>query len=210
MTERLTRAHRRKLESKTHQKIDLDHLAELDITQLEAEPTPTNEIEEMKVSVESEEKEEESEDESEEEESEDDDDDLDELLKKAQEALTIQSANIQLEDTKKPLDTKISKMDLGIAVGQELYFSTHAGRSKLIANAVELLGPGQKPSKKATVILKESKDQEPKKLSKKERLTVSNKPPQQQQPKDTDNIKIGKRKDFWFSMVRYAQTRNYT
>ncbi|GAA5810973.1 hypothetical protein MFLAVUS_004402 [Mucor flavus] len=170
MTERLTRAHRRKLESKTHQKIDLDHLAELDVQRLESKPTPTNEIEE-KVSVESEEEEASEEEESEEEESEDDDEDLDELLKKAQEALTIQSANIQLEDTKKPLDTKISKMDLGIAVGQELYFRTHSGRSKLIADAVELLGPGEKPSKKATVTLKESKDEEPKKLSKKERLT---------------------------------------
>ncbi|KAG2233660.1 hypothetical protein INT48_008450 [Thamnidium elegans] len=182
MTERLTRAHRRKLESKTQQKIDLDNLAKLDLKQMEAKQSPTKEIEETQlkqVEIAKEESEDESAEESEEdseeesaeesEEDSDDDDDLDELLKKAQEALKIQSANIQLEDTKKPIDTKISKMDLGIAVGQELYFNIHTGRSKLVTEAVELLSPGEKSSKKAAVTLKPSKDDEPKKLNKKER-----------------------------------------
>lgn len=200
MTGRLTRAHRRKIESKTHQKIDLDHLAEIDVKKIEAklpseEETETPvEITQKEASVseeqnsvseeqesaseqeekesDSEEEKESEEDDSEEESDTSDDEDLDSLLEKAQEALKLQSNNIQVEKSKKPLSTKISKMETGIS-NKDLYFKDHTGRSKLIKEAVELLAPGEKPSKNTSVILTSNKDDDNKKLTKKERLIVS-------------------------------------
>lgn len=189
MTERLTRAHRREIENKTHQKIDLDNLAKINVDQLVSSVEGVPPVEEIKEAESAEDKEgeenssedqEESEDDSEEEseeeeEEESDDEDLEALLNKAQEALQQknQTANMFLEKEPKPLNTKLSQMNIGISVDKELYFKTHSGRSKLVTEAVELLGPGEKASKKATVVLKPSKEEEAKKLNKKERQLVS-------------------------------------
>lgn len=154
MTERLTRAHRREIENKTHQKIDLDHLSEFEVEQLvsNAEDVPTIESS------------------SDEEESSEDEEDLDALLDKAQEALKTHS--IGLEKKEKPINTKLSQMQAGLS-DKELYLKTHSGRSKLVAEAVELLSPGEKPSSKTAVVLKESKDDDSKKMNRKQRQLVS-------------------------------------
>lgn len=192
MTERLTRAQRRQIESKTQQKIDLDNLAQLKVMSSKVTPVVIAEESEKEESEKEESEKEESEKEesakeeiaeesSEEEASEEesdeesDDEDLDELLNKAQEALARQTPSIQFEDdnVKKSISTKISQMNIGMSVDKELYFKTHTGRSKLIPEAVELLGPGEKASKHATVVLTASKDEDSKKLNKKERQAVS-------------------------------------
>lgn len=197
MTERLTRAQRRQIESKTQQKIDLDNLAQLKVMSSKVTPVVIAEESEKEESEKEESEKEESEkEESEKEESakeeiaeesseeeaseeesdeESDDEDLDELLNKAQEALARQTPSIQFEDdnVKKSISTKISQMNIGMSVDKELYFKTHTGRSKLIPEAVELLGPGEKASKHATVVLTASKDEDSKKLNKKERQAVS-------------------------------------
>ncbi|KAI9342698.1 Fcf2 pre-rRNA processing-domain-containing protein [Pilaira anomala] len=60
-------------------------------------------------------------------------------------------------------------METGIS-NKDLYFKDHTGRSKLIKEAVELLAPGEKPSKNTSVVLTSNKDDDNKKLTKKERL----------------------------------------
>lgn len=184
MTERLTRAHRREIESKTKQKIDLDHLSEFNVDQLVSNtkeaPKKVEESKEQSAAEESssEEEEEESGDEeesSEEEEEEDSDkeddseeeEDLDALLNKAQAALKVHS--IELEKKEKPVSTSISQMKSGISLDKELYLKTKNGRSKLVTEAVELLSPGEKASKKTAVVLQASKDEDSKKLNKKQR-----------------------------------------
>lgn len=161
MTERLTRAHRREIENKTRQKIDLDNLSKFNVDQLVSNVEDVPSIEEIK-------EQESSEDES-------DEEDLDALLNKAQANLKKQkeTANMYLEEKPKPLNTKLSQMNIGLSVEKELYLQTHSGRTKLVTEAVELLGPGEKASKKATVVLKPSKEEEAKKLNKKERQLVS-------------------------------------
>lgn len=188
MTERLTRAHRREIESKTKQKIDLDHLSEFNVDQLVSNtkeaPKKVEESKEQSAAEESssEEEEEESGDEeesSEEEEEEDSDkeddseeeEDLDALLNKAQAALKVHS--IELEKKEKPVSTSISQMKSGISLDKELYLKTKNGRSKLVTEAVELLSPGEKASKKTAVVLQASKDEDSKKLNKKQRQLVS-------------------------------------
>lgn len=159
MTERLTRAHRREIENKTHQKIDLDHLSEFDVEQLvsNAEDVPTIESSSDEEELSSEE-------------SSEDEEDLDALLDKAQEALKTHS--IGLEKKEKPINTKLSQMQAGLS-DKELYLKTHSGRSKLVAEAVELLSSGEKPSSKTAVVLKESKDDDSKKMNRKQRQLVS-------------------------------------
>lgn len=194
MTSRFTRAHRREIEKKIHQKIDLDALAKFETDELASDKNDVPIIEEIKKSqkegkadkaeeVSNEEEEddssEEEDDDSSEEDStdssdddDDDDEDLDALLAKAQEALTSQTASIQLEnDSSDKINTKLSKMDSGISVEKELYFKHVAGRAKLIPDAVALVDDGEKASSKATVVLKPNKDE--KQLNKKERQAVS-------------------------------------
>lgn len=193
MTSRFTRAHRREIEKKIHQKIDLDALAKFETDELASDKNDVPTIEEIKKSqkegkadkaeeVSNEEEEndssEEEDDDSSEEDStdssddDDDDEDLDALLAKAQEALTSQTASIQLEnDSSDKINTKLSKMDSGISVEKELYFKHVAGRAKLIPDAVALVDDGEKASSKATVVLKPNKDE--KQLNKKERQAVS-------------------------------------
>ncbi|GAN01218.1 nucleolus protein [Mucor ambiguus] len=186
MAARLTRSHRREIENKTHQKIDLDDLAKLEADQLVSNVNDVPSTEEISkqqkyhepenvASSDNEEEDESSEDDSSEQDeddssdsSEDEDEDLDALLEKAQEALASQTASIRLEnDTTDKINTKLSKMDAGITLEKELYFKNVAGRAKLIPDAVELVDDGEKASAKATVVLKPSKDK--KELSKKER-----------------------------------------
>lgn len=189
MTSRLTRAHKREIEKKTRQIIDLNDLSKFETDQLAFDKNDVLAIEEIKKSQkEDKEKEvsnEENEDDSSEEENDnsseedysdssddDEDEDLDALLAKAQEALTSQTASIQLEnDNLDKINTKLSKMDSGISVEKELYFKHVAGRAKLIPDAVALVDDGEKASLKATVVLKPNKDE--KQLNKKERQAVS-------------------------------------
>ncbi|KAI7897348.1 Fcf2 pre-rRNA processing-domain-containing protein [Mucor mucedo] len=63
----------------------------------------------------------------------------------------------------------MSKMNIGISVDKELYFQTQNGRPKLVAEAVELVDKDGKASKHATVVLTASKDDDAKRLSKKQR-----------------------------------------
>ncbi|KAI9487897.1 MAG: Fcf2 pre-rRNA processing-domain-containing protein, partial [Benjaminiella poitrasii] len=110
--------------------------------------------------------------------SDDDDDDevdLDELLNKAEKALAFKNDDtIQLEKGTKQqnkfdvINTKLPKLDSGISTKKELYFKEVSGRTKLIPEAVALIDSDEKPSEKATVVLKASKDQE-RRMSKKER-----------------------------------------
>ncbi|EPB88668.1 hypothetical protein HMPREF1544_04540 [Mucor circinelloides 1006PhL] len=185
MAGRVTRSHRRTIEKKTQQKIDLNDLAKIEPEQLVSNVEDVPSIEEsndqeLQAQEEStaansdDENEDTSEDDSSEEEndssdsSEDEDEDLDALLEKAKEALASQTASIQLEnDASDKINTKLSKMDSGITVEKELYFKNVAGRSKLIPDAVALVDDGEKASAKATVVLKPSKDE--KQLTKKER-----------------------------------------
>jgi hypothetical protein len=197
MTSRLTRAHRREIEKKTHQRIDLDDLSKFETDQLASDKNDVPTIEEIKKSQKEEKKDkeekvlnkkeeeeeeeennpsEEEDDDSSEEDSSDssdnDDEDLDALLSKAQEALTSQTASIQLgNDSTNKINTKLSKMNSGISVEKELYFKHVAGRAKLIPDAVALVDDGEKASSKATVVLKPNKDE--KQLNKKERQAVS-------------------------------------
>ncbi|KAI8647374.1 Fcf2 pre-rRNA processing-domain-containing protein [Parasitella parasitica] len=201
MSGRLTRAHRREIESKTHQKINLDDLAKFEpddfvsdvsnahpaekTKEIEAqqknEKQKSNATKEENLNKQQEEssKEESSEEDSSQEDSsdsssdsseddEEEDEDLDALLAKAQEALASQAASIALEKSSSDkINTKLSKMDLGISVENELYLKKAGGRAKLIPDAVALVDDGEKASAKATVVLKPSKDE--KKLNKKER-----------------------------------------
>ncbi|CAO3614426.1 unnamed protein product [Mucor hiemalis] len=165
MTEKLTRAHRREIENKTKQKIDLDHLSEFNVDQL------VSNVEEVPQAAEESSDEASSsseEEDSEEEDSEDDEEeDSDALLNKAQAALKVHS--IELEKKEKPLSTSISQMKSGISVDKELYFKTNSGKSKLVTEAVELLSPGEKASKKSAVTLQANKDEDSKKMNKKQR-----------------------------------------
>lgn len=188
MAGRLTRSHRREIENKTHQKIDLDKLAKFEADQLVSnvnDAPPMKEIKEQQEDHESQQEKEEASSEEEEDDeteesdtddssdsSEDEDEDLDALLEKAKEALASQTASIRLEDdASDKINTKLSKMDSGITLEKELYFKNVAGRAKLIPDAVALVDDGEKASAKATVVLKPSK--EDKQLSKKERQAVS-------------------------------------
>ncbi|KAI8366461.1 Fcf2 pre-rRNA processing-domain-containing protein [Choanephora cucurbitarum] len=60
-------------------------------------------------------------------------------------------------------------MNIGLSVDKELYLKTTNGRTKIVPDAVALVDSDHKAPKKASVVLKESKDQE-KFLTKKERL----------------------------------------
>lgn len=198
MTERLTRAQRRQIESKTHQKIDLDNLAHFEVAQQKIKPIiveapledddeekhveeehveeeteqEENEEEVAEESSEEESSDEESNDE-EEEESDDDDEDLDALLNKAQEALQRQTSDMTLTQDKKAINVRLSQMDIGISVDKELYFKSENGRPKLIQQAVELLGKDDKASKHAAVVLTASRDDSVERLSRKQRQLVS-------------------------------------
>lgn len=195
MAERLTRAHRRKLEKETQQKIDLDNLSTLNVQKLDstkkqapstvkisdvAKDTTTasqNEKHEDSSSLSSEEDSSEDETLSSEEDSssEDEDEDLDELLNKAQAALNAQTSSIQLEKESEDdiPNIKISKMQTGISIDKELYLKTVSGRAKLTPDAVALVASGEKATKKASVVLTANKDNDDKKLNKKERQAVS-------------------------------------
>lgn len=218
MAGRLTRSHRRELENKTQQTIDLDKLAKFEAEQLVSnvkDVPPMKEIKEQASEAEKEkaassDEEESSQDESSDEDSsdssEDEDEDLDALLEKAQEALASQTASIRLEnDTSDKINTKLSKMDAGITVEKELYLKNVAGRAKLIPDAVALVDDGEKASAKATVVLKPSKDE--KHLSKKERQAVSS-PLFFIHSATCSLLYPGKRKDNRLSMVWHAQDRD--
>ncbi|OBZ91652.1 rRNA-processing protein fcf2 [Choanephora cucurbitarum] len=180
MTERLTRSQRRKIESQTHTKVDLDHLAEIDVKQLAAQ-NEANQSEQGDLSSDGELSDEQlSDEEASDDEEEDsdsfspdssDDEDLDQLLDKAQQALSAQTDTIQLDEKAddKAINTKLSKMNIGLSVDKELYLKTTNGRTKIVPDAVALVDSDHKAPKKASVVLKESKDQE-KFLTKKERL----------------------------------------
>jgi hypothetical protein len=180
MTDRLTRAQRKKIESETHQKLDLDHLAEINVQDL-IEEAEHKEPASVEVVIEptkeesselSEEEESSEEEDSDSEASSDDDVDLDDLLNKAQKAIESQSADILLESDDKPAN-KLSKMDTGISTHHALYLKKSNGRTKLVPDAVTLVDEDTKPTSKATVVLKESKSvTQP--LTKKERQAVRN------------------------------------
>jgi U3 small nucleolar RNA-associated protein 14 len=188
MAGRLTRANRRKLENVCQQKIDLDNLSSLDVDELIPDNVETPSTEESTKVTESvshnkeqddaslseqdssEDEESPSEEESS---SEDEDEDLDELLNKAQAALASQTASIQLEkEPEHDALKKLSKMNTGISINKELYLKPVSGRAKLTPDTVVLVNPGEKASKKASIVLTANKD-EGKKLSKKERQVVS-------------------------------------
>lgn len=180
MAGRLTRSHRREIENKTQQKIDLDKLAKFEANQLVSNVNDVPPMKEIKEDQESQDKEASSEDDETDESdtdessdsSEDEDEDLDALLEKAKEALASQTASIRLEDdASDKINTKLSKMNSGITLEKELYFKNVRGRAKLIPDAVALVDDGEKASAKATVVLKPSK--EDKQLDKKERQAVS-------------------------------------
>ncbi|KAI8069828.1 Fcf2 pre-rRNA processing-domain-containing protein [Gilbertella persicaria] len=179
MSERLTRSQRRKIEDQTHQKVDLDHLAEIDVSKLVTDSESTIKDEDnvqqeniaqyndtdSSLSEEVLSSEEESSSSSSE-----DEEDLDELLNKAQQALATQTDMIQLdkESNDKNLNTKLSKMNAGISVDKEVYLKKVNGRARLVPDAVALVDDHEKASKKASVVLKESNNLE-KRPSKKER-----------------------------------------
>ncbi|KAK4510804.1 uncharacterized protein ATC70_005238 [Mucor velutinosus] len=181
MAGRITRSHRKEIEKKTHQKIDLDELAKSeagqsvsninDVPQMEAiKEQQAHKLQTKGENAASSDEEDDSskEDDDSSESSEDEEEDLDALLQKAQEALASQTASIRLEnDTSDNINTKLSKMDAGITLEKELYLKTVAGRAKLTSDAVALVDDGEKASAKATVVLKPSKDEKP--LTKKER-----------------------------------------
>jgi hypothetical protein len=190
MTGRLTRANRRKIENKTHQKIDLDNLSKLNVKELVSDKDQVSLTEnsskvakETKETVaqkddsslsEQEQEDEELSSEDEQDSSSEDDEDLDELLNKAQAAIASQAASIQLEKESDQdiINRKLSQMNTGISIDKELYLKTVSGRAKLTPDAVALVSPGEKVTEKASVVLTANKDED-KKLNKKERQAVS-------------------------------------
>jgi hypothetical protein len=177
-SERLTRAHRRKLEKEAHVKLDLDNLANIDIQHLEDDLHTDNtkydigEESDLSSVLDSEnDQDESSSDDSSDEES--DDDDLEELLLKAQKALKENNDVIGLENAAKP-KYSLPKLNPGISVQKELYIKkTKSKPAKLVDSAVEFVASDEKPSnKKASLIVVANKDQE-QRVSKKERQAVS-------------------------------------
>ncbi|KAI8973599.1 Fcf2 pre-rRNA processing-domain-containing protein [Mycotypha africana] len=112
--------------------------------------------------------EDEDEDEEEEEEEAEEEEDLDELLNKAQQAmLAKKSETIDVDSTPDDnglahLDTRHLKLDAGLSTKDELYIKAdkNAGRPKLVPEAVAFVDPKEKASKKASVVVKSTKDDE--------------------------------------------------
>jgi hypothetical protein len=197
-TERLTRAHRRKLEKEAHVKLDLDNLANIDIQHLEEDLYPNHkstpdsqedsqegdkesddakydigEESELSSVLDSENDQDESSSDDSDSSEEESDDDLEELLLKAQKALKENNDVIGLENAAKP-KYSLPKLNPGISVQNELYIKkTKAKPAKLVDSAVEFVTSNEKPSnKKASLIVVANKDQE-QRVSKKERQAVS-------------------------------------
>jgi hypothetical protein len=183
-TERLTRAHRRKLEKEAHVKLDLDNLANIDIQHLEddlhtdhkdsqEDNTKYDIGEESDLSSVLDSEDDQDESSSDDSSDEESDDDLEELLLKAQKALKENNDVIGLENAAKP-KYSLPKLNPGISVQKELYIKkTKSKPAKLVDSAVEFVASDEKPSnKKASLVVVANKDQE-QRVSKKERQAVS-------------------------------------